>query len=55
MLRYVFTLIIYSFWEIFTLGKRGVTIGIRAGRSVRPSRWVVSCRVSVDILLCIIL
>jgi hypothetical protein len=23
--------------EIFMLGKRGVTIGIRAGRSVRPS------------------
>jgi hypothetical protein len=31
-------------WEIFMLGKRGVTIGIRAGRSVRPNRWVVvSC------------
>ena len=35
--------------ENFTSGERGVTIGIRAGRSVRPSRWVVSCRVSVDI------
>jgi len=26
------------FKEIFMSGKRGVTIGIRAGRSVRPSR-----------------
>jgi hypothetical protein len=26
-----------NFNEIFKLGKRGVTIGIRAGRSVRPS------------------
>jgi len=24
------------------LGKRGVTIDIKAGRSVRPSSWVVS-------------
>jgi len=27
---------------IYMLGKRGVTIGIRAGRSIRPSSWVVS-------------
>jgi hypothetical protein len=32
------------YYEIFILRKRGVTIGIRAGRSIRPSRWfVVSC------------
>jgi hypothetical protein len=32
------------YYEIFMLEKRGVTIGIRVGRSVRPSRWVVvSC------------
>jgi len=27
---------------IYMLGKRGVTIGIKAGWSVRPSSWVVS-------------
>jgi len=27
---------------IYMMGKRGVTIGNRAGRSVRPSSWVVS-------------
>ena len=47
------TLIIYH--EIFMLGKRGVTIGIRAGWSIRPNRWVLLCRVSVDVLLYVIL
>jgi len=28
-------------YVIYMLGKRGVTIGIRAGRSVRPSSWAV--------------
>jgi len=28
-------------YVIYMLGKRGVTIGIRAGWSVRPSSWVV--------------
>jgi len=37
------------------LGKQGVTIGIRAGWSVRPSSWVLLCRVSVDVLLYVIL
>jgi len=41
----------YLFKEIFKSGKRGVTIGIRASRSVRPSRRVLLCRVSVDVLL----
>jgi hypothetical protein len=43
------------YYEIFMLGKRGVTIGIRAGRSVRPSRLVV---VSCDgwiLLLCFLI
>jgi len=29
-------------YPINMLGKRGVTIGIRVGRSVRPSSWFVS-------------
>jgi len=32
------------------LGKRGATIGIRAGRSIQPSRLVALCRVAVEIL-----
>ena len=36
-------------------GKRGVTIGIRAGRSVRPGRRVLLCRLSVDVLLYVML
>ena len=31
----------------------GVTIGIRAGRSVRPSRRVVLCRVTVEYSRCV--
>jgi len=39
---------------IYLLGKRGVTIGIRAGRSVRPSSWVVSVvwRVNTVVVFC---
>ena len=39
----------YVFNEILILGKRGVTIGIRAGRSVRSIRE--SCRVLVIFIL----
>jgi len=53
ILRYVINSDLFK--ENFTLGKRGVTIGIRAGRSVRPSRRVLLCRVSVDVLLYVIL
>jgi len=49
ILRYVINPDLFK--EIFTLGKRGVTIGIRAGRFVRPSRRVLLCQVSVDVLL----
>jgi len=39
---------------LFTLlGKRGVTIGIRAGWSVRPSSWVAYSRVTVQHRWCI--
>jgi len=53
ILRYVINSDLFK--EIFTLGKQGVTIGIRAGWSVRPSRRVLLCRVSVDVLLYVIL
>ena len=46
---------LWFIYEILMLGKRGVTIGIRAGRSVRPSGRVLLCRVSVDILLYVML
>jgi len=44
-----------DFYEILMSGKRGVTIGIKAGRSVRPSRRVLLCRVLVDVLLYVML
>jgi len=52
-LRYVINSDLFK--EIFKSGKWGVTIGIRAGRSVRPSRRVLLYRVLVDVLLYVIL
>ena len=39
-------------YDIYTLGKRGVTIGIKAGWSARPSSWVVCVVFSYDCSLC---
>ena len=43
------------FNEIFKSGKRGVTIGIRAGRSVRPSRESSDVVLELEYYACIIL
>jgi hypothetical protein len=51
-LRCVITLILFI--NITLLGERGVTIGIRAGRSVRPISRVVSSHVELfDNLYCL--